>query len=67
MAHPTALLLNVEIAAVVTSMRQNAKWALVPMRYTVRASLMTCDKRAPAEAGAMSEAAALDPQIFAAA
>ena len=33
--HRTALLLNAEIAAVVTAMRQNAKWALVPMRYTV--------------------------------
>lgn len=34
--HRTALLLNAEIAAVVTAMRQNSKWALVPMRYTVR-------------------------------
>ena len=30
-----ALLLNQEIAAVVTAMRQNAKWAMVPTRYTV--------------------------------
>ena len=33
--HRTPLLLNAEIAAVVTAMRQNSKWALVPMRYTV--------------------------------
>ena len=33
-AHPTALLLNQEIAAVVTAMRQNSKWALVPTRYS---------------------------------
>lgn len=30
-----ALLLNTEIAAAVTAMRQNSKWAVVP-RYTVR-------------------------------
>eukprot|EP00884_Botryococcus_braunii_P022699 jgi/Botrbrau1/9112/Bobra.0305s0016.2 len=29
-----ALLLNQEIAAVVTAMRQNSKWALIPTRYT---------------------------------
>ena len=37
-AHPTALLLNQEIAAVVTAMRQNSKWALVPTRYSGKAS-----------------------------
>ena len=34
-----SLLLNQEIAAVVTAMRQNAKWAMVPTRYTVIAML----------------------------
>ncbi|KAL0041048.1 hypothetical protein WJX77_003321 [Trebouxia sp. C0004] len=33
-AHPTALLLNQEIAAVVTAMRHNSKWAVVPTRYS---------------------------------
>ena len=38
MAAPTwvALLLNQELAAVITAMRQNVKWALVPNRYLVR-------------------------------
>ena len=36
-AKDTALLLNHEITAVVTAMRQNAKWALVPNRYSVGA------------------------------
>ena len=31
-----ALLLNQELAAVITAMRQNIKWALVPNRYLVR-------------------------------
>ncbi len=35
--HPVALLLNQELAAVITAMRQNVKWALVPNRYLVRA------------------------------
>lgn len=30
-----ALLLNQEISAVVTAMRQNVKWSMVPTRYTV--------------------------------
>lgn len=30
-----ALLLNAEIAGVLASMRQNSKWSLVPMRYTM--------------------------------
>ena len=36
--HKMALLLNSEIAGVVTAMRLNSKWALVPMRYQVRRS-----------------------------
>jgi len=35
--HPVALLLNQELAAVITAMRQNVKWALVPNRYLARA------------------------------
>ena len=31
-----ALLLNQEVSAVVTAMRQNSKWAMVTTRYTVR-------------------------------
>lgn len=30
-----ALLLNQEVSAVVTAMRQNSRWAMVPTRYTV--------------------------------
>ena len=30
-----ALMLNTEIANVVTAMRQNSKWALIPTRYSV--------------------------------
>ncbi len=37
MAQTQALLLNAEIAAVLSSMRQNAKWALIPKQYSVRA------------------------------
>ena len=33
-----ALVLNQEITAVVTALRQNAKWAMVPTRYTVALS-----------------------------
>lgn len=36
MAQTQALLLNAEIAAVLSSMRQNAKWALIPKQYSVR-------------------------------
>ena len=32
-----ALLLNQEVSAVVTAMRKNSRWAMVPTRYTVRA------------------------------
>lgn len=39
-AHPIALLVNQETAAVVTAMRQNSKWALVANRYSGRASLV---------------------------
>lgn len=35
MSRTEALLLNAEIASVLSSMRQNAKWALVPKQYTV--------------------------------
>ena len=38
-AHPTALLVNQEIAAVVTAMRQNSKWALVANRYSDRVNV----------------------------
>lgn len=31
-----ALLLNQEVSAVVTAMRQNSRWAMIPTRYTVR-------------------------------
>ena len=31
-----ALLLNQEVTAVVTAMRQNSRWAMVTTRYTVR-------------------------------
>mmetsp|Transcript_17390 Transcript_17390/g.52068 ORF Transcript_17390/g.52068 Transcript_17390/m.52068 type:complete len:1953 (-) Transcript_17390:228-6086(-) len=34
MAQTQALLLNAEIAAVLSSMRQNAKWALIPKQYS---------------------------------
>ena len=37
-----ALLVNGEIAAVVTAMRQNVKWSMVPNRYAVSAA---CDLR----------------------
>ncbi len=37
MKQTQALLLNAEIAAVLSSMRQNAKWALIPKQYTVSA------------------------------
>lgn len=30
-----ALLLNQEVSAVVTAMRQNSRWAMIPTRYTV--------------------------------
>jgi hypothetical protein len=33
-----ALLLNQQISAVVTAMRQNSRWAMVPTRYTVSRS-----------------------------
>ena len=36
MAHGTALLLSNEISSVVTAMRNNSKWALVPNRYGQR-------------------------------
>lgn len=36
MAHGTALLLNNEISSVVTAMKNNSKWALVPNRYGQR-------------------------------
>lgn len=42
-AHPIALLVNQETAAVVTAMRQNSKWALVANRYSGRASLGCSD------------------------
>ena len=29
-----ALLLNQEVSAVVTAMRQNSRWAMIPARYT---------------------------------
>jgi hypothetical protein len=35
-----ALLVNGEIAVVVTAMRQNVKWSMVPNRYAVS---VTCD------------------------
>jgi hypothetical protein len=35
-----ALLLNSEIAAVITAMRQNAKWAMVPGKYNVSSALV---------------------------
>ena len=43
-ADELALLLDHEITAVVTAMRQNAKWAMVPARYGVRpgASAAAC-------------------------
>lgn len=34
-----ALLLNAEIASVITAMRANAKWAVVPSKYNVRLPL----------------------------
>ena len=40
MAHGTALLLNNEISSVVTAMRNNSKWALVPNRYGQRVHRM---------------------------
>ncbi len=45
-----ALQLNSEIAAVITAMRQNAKWAMVPGKYSVSsASLAFCSPDAAVE------------------
>lgn len=41
MEHEKALLLNTEIAAVVTAMRQNSKWAVIP-RYNVSPLSLSC-------------------------
>lgn len=37
-----ALLLNQEVSAVVTAMRQNSRWAMIPTRYTVRSHSLPC-------------------------
>lgn len=34
-----SLLLNAEISAVITAMRANAKWAVVPNKYNVRTNV----------------------------
>ena len=43
-----ALQLNAEITAVLTAMRQNAKWAVVPGSYNVRSARAALSERCEA-------------------
>ena len=42
-----ALLLNAEVSSVLTAMKANAKWAVVPSKYNVSAAILLLSHHAP--------------------